>query len=224
MSINKIGLFAMTPLTLLWVTALTGGLVAGQPPPPPPPSLRPLALLLQPPPAAANLIPGGRYAASRPGLSVGAHGNNGRSHDKPAAFSGNWPFVFPSSGKAATKTSTPTTTSAPPAATKSTTKEAPPAPSETILPLRSGPAPDRAADITAVDGFSQVFGRGNSVLDEPQISRCVWAIVTCCSPNSKAVRYGCFEQSGCHGAFWDTSPCERHITSSALEAALHFYL
>lgn len=117
-----------------------------------------------------------------------------------------------------------TSTIASPAPTAATADGDSPTPGATTLPLRADAVPSRAAQIATVDGFSQVFGRGNSVLDEPQVSRCVWAIVTCCSPDSRAVRYGCFEQSGCHGAFWGTSPCDRHIARSAIDAALQFYL
>ncbi|EDW51638.1 uncharacterized protein LOC6620082 isoform X1 [Drosophila sechellia] len=42
---------------------------------------------------------------------------------------------------------------------------------------------------------------------EPKVSRCVWAIVNCCTGESKKVRYNCFEEFGCHGAFWDINPC-----------------
>ncbi|KRK02978.1 uncharacterized protein Dyak_GE25698, isoform C [Drosophila yakuba] len=42
---------------------------------------------------------------------------------------------------------------------------------------------------------------------EPKVSKCVWAIVNCCTGESKKVRYNCFEEFGCHGAFWDINPC-----------------
>ncbi|XP_044314801.1 uncharacterized protein LOC108047889 isoform X2 [Drosophila rhopaloa] len=42
---------------------------------------------------------------------------------------------------------------------------------------------------------------------EPKVSNCVWAIVYCCSGDSKKIRYQCFEELGCHGAFWDINPC-----------------
>ncbi|XP_041565023.1 uncharacterized protein LOC108140579 isoform X2 [Drosophila elegans] len=41
----------------------------------------------------------------------------------------------------------------------------------------------------------------------PKVSNCVWAIVNCCSGDSKKIRYNCFEEFNCHGAFWDINPC-----------------
>ncbi|XP_050744344.1 uncharacterized protein LOC108031607 isoform X2 [Drosophila biarmipes] len=46
-----------------------------------------------------------------------------------------------------------------------------------------------------------------SAASEPKVSQCVWAIVNCCTADSKKVRYNCFEAFGCHGAFWDINPC-----------------
>lgn len=54
-------------------------------------------------------------------------------------------------------------------------------------------------------------------------SKCVWAILTCCQPQSAAVRYSCFELLNCPGAFWDGSPCEPEVTSAALRRANAFY-
>ncbi|KAK9875191.1 hypothetical protein WA026_005983 [Henosepilachna vigintioctopunctata] len=57
----------------------------------------------------------------------------------------------------------------------------------------------------------------------PGPSRCVWAIVSCCSTSSKAVSINCFEQFGCSGPFWDVSPCETEYAKAAIESALNFY-
>ena len=54
-------------------------------------------------------------------------------------------------------------------------------------------------------------------------SSCVWAIVTCCQPQTAAVRYSCFELLGCPGAFWDGSPCEQAVADAALLHASKFY-
>lgn len=54
-------------------------------------------------------------------------------------------------------------------------------------------------------------------------SRCVWAIVSCCTPRSTQVRHACFETLGCQGPFWDTNPCDGQITQYAAKAALEFY-
>ncbi|XP_044250235.2 uncharacterized protein hdly isoform X2 [Drosophila takahashii] len=47
----------------------------------------------------------------------------------------------------------------------------------------------------------------SSSAGEGKVTKCVWAIVNCCSSESKKVRYNCFEEFGCHGAFWDINPC-----------------
>lgn len=54
-------------------------------------------------------------------------------------------------------------------------------------------------------------------------SRCVWAIISCCSPTSNRVRYPCFELLGCSGPFWDTNPCSEGMTGAAIKVAGEFY-
>jgi hypothetical protein len=54
-------------------------------------------------------------------------------------------------------------------------------------------------------------------------SRCVWAIISCCSPGSSNVRNPCFELLGCPGPFWDTKPCNERITGAALKVVGEFY-
>ncbi|XP_023727433.2 uncharacterized protein LOC111875421 isoform X2 [Cryptotermes secundus] len=54
-------------------------------------------------------------------------------------------------------------------------------------------------------------------------SRCVWAIISCCSPGSSNVRNPCFELLGCPGPFWDTNPCNERITGAALKVVGEFY-
>lgn len=56
-----------------------------------------------------------------------------------------------------------------------------------------------------------------------QPTRCVWAIISCCTANSGQVRYECFEQLGCSGAFWDTSPCESEVARAAIDTAMKYY-
>jgi hypothetical protein len=54
-------------------------------------------------------------------------------------------------------------------------------------------------------------------------SRCVWAIISCCSPGSSNIRNPCFELLGCPGPFWDTNPCNESITGTALKVVGEFY-
>ncbi|KAH8236650.1 hypothetical protein KR026_007359 [Drosophila bipectinata] len=49
--------------------------------------------------------------------------------------------------------------------------------------------------------------RPQSATSAPKVTSCVWAIVNCCTSESKKIRYSCFEEFGCHGAFWDINPC-----------------
>lgn len=54
-------------------------------------------------------------------------------------------------------------------------------------------------------------------------SRCVWAIVSCCSATSGEVSYNCFEQLGCTGPFWDSSPCDGDFARAAIASAMRYY-
>jgi hypothetical protein len=54
-------------------------------------------------------------------------------------------------------------------------------------------------------------------------SHCVWAIISCCSPGSNEVRNPCFELLGCPGPFWDTNPCNKGMTASAVKVVHQFY-
>lgn len=54
-------------------------------------------------------------------------------------------------------------------------------------------------------------------------SHCVWAIISCCSPGSNEVRHPCFELLGCPGPFWDTNPCNKGMTASAVKVVHQFY-
>lgn len=53
-------------------------------------------------------------------------------------------------------------------------------------------------------------------------SRCVWAIISCCSMTS-AISYECFEQLGCEGAFWGPSPCESDFAQAAVVNIMNYY-
>ncbi|KAM8707034.1 hypothetical protein ACLKA7_011184 [Drosophila subpalustris] len=58
-------------------------------------------------------------------------------------------------------------------------------------------------------------GAGGGVTT-PKVSNCVWAIVNCCSQGSSRIRYSCFEEFGCHGAFWDINPCAENVRDDAI--------
>jgi hypothetical protein len=90
------------------------------------------------------------------------------------------------------------------------------------------------SDVKHVSGGGQVLGgnRTNEISDGstntvlPTVadpSRCVWAIISCCSPGSSIVRNPCFELLGCPGPFWDTNPCNEGITGAALKVVGEFY-
>ncbi|XP_055678589.1 uncharacterized protein LOC129787218 isoform X2 [Lutzomyia longipalpis] len=54
-------------------------------------------------------------------------------------------------------------------------------------------------------------------------SRCVWAIVNCCTPRNPAVRYACFERVGCHGVFWDLNPCSDVVVQAAVDETNRYF-
>lgn len=54
-------------------------------------------------------------------------------------------------------------------------------------------------------------------------SRCVWGIVNCCTRRDINIRYACFEQIGCQGAFWDFNPCGDDILDAALNEADRYF-
>lgn len=58
---------------------------------------------------------------------------------------------------------------------------------------------------------------------EPTVTQCVWAIVNCCSNRSNNVRYSCFEENGCYGAFWDINPCADNIRDSVVGFVADYY-
>lgn len=56
-----------------------------------------------------------------------------------------------------------------------------------------------------------------------QPSRCVWATISCCQPSSGDVSYSCFEQLGCTGAFWDSTPCQSEFANAAIQNIMDYY-
>ncbi|CAH1404469.1 unnamed protein product [Nezara viridula] len=79
---------------------------------------------------------------------------------------------------------------------------------------------------TPVTTTPSVLNRG-SFDTEPQPkkpSKCVWAIVACCSPDSTAIRYSCFELLGCPGSFWGVNPCKAEVVQAAANTALKYYM
>lgn len=77
-------------------------------------------------------------------------------------------------------------------------------------------APTRRPQAPTTTAAPEVFQ------DDSGPSRCVWAIVNCCTPQNRQVRYSCFERFGCGGAFWDINPCNEDVFDSAIDAADKF--
>lgn len=50
-----------------------------------------------------------------------------------------------------------------------------------------------------------------------QPSKCVWAIANCCSQFSDKIRYYCFEQNQCFGAFWGDNVCRGYYKLALAE-------
>ncbi|KAM7360874.1 hadley [Cochliomyia hominivorax] len=55
------------------------------------------------------------------------------------------------------------------------------------------------------------------------ISQCVWAIVNCCSSRNSEIRYSCFEQNGCYGAFWGLNPCADNVRDNFINYVADYY-
>lgn len=55
------------------------------------------------------------------------------------------------------------------------------------------------------------------------ISQCVWAIVNCCSSRNSDIRYSCFEQNGCYGAFWGLNPCAERNRENFVNLVADYY-
>ncbi|EEZ98098.1 DNA-directed RNA polymerase II subunit RPB1 [Tribolium castaneum] len=97
-------------------------------------------------------------------------------------------------------------------------------------PSRPRTPPPLVHNPTDPEGFakeSEDSNQPSTTVSTPQFrpnepSRCVWAIISCCSSTSE-VSYDCFEQRGCPGAFWDKSPCDNEFAQAAIEAALNYY-
>ncbi|CAH1989742.1 unnamed protein product [Acanthoscelides obtectus] len=91
--------------------------------------------------------------------------------------------------------------------------EPPPPPAGKKRPRPSDETPTTTPGSTATSSSTSLPGPSN----------CVWAVVSCCSVNTKAVPESCFEQRGCAGPFWGTSPCEGDFAKAAIDAALKYY-
>lgn len=90
---------------------------------------------------------------------------------------------------------------------------------DTFINLAVGASPLETAAVAAPPA------RTTTVPPPPArgLSRCVWAIVSCCAASSADVSYTCFEQLGCTGAFWDKSPCDSEFARAAIDSAMRYY-
>ncbi|XP_039275851.1 uncharacterized protein LOC111060552 isoform X2 [Nilaparvata lugens] len=103
-------------------------------------------------------------------------------------------------------------------------------PSRTYLPPAPTAAPLPSDFDDPNDVLDRIGGGGGGIDDRAKPSpspreptRCTWAIVACCSPGSRDIRYSCFELLGCPGAFWDVNPCDEKVVMAAANSALNFY-
>ncbi|BES87290.1 Hypothetical protein NTJ_00095 [Nesidiocoris tenuis] len=86
------------------------------------------------------------------------------------------------------------------------------------------PPTDNGGTNNGDDLLNRMGGGNNNQTAGNEPSPCVWAIVSCCSPGNRNIRYACFELLGCQGAFWDLSPCEPRVVQAAANTALMFYM
>ncbi|CAH1099725.1 unnamed protein product [Psylliodes chrysocephalus] len=84
------------------------------------------------------------------------------------------------------------------------------APPRTLAPRPQRPQRPRTTTVPPVQGPSGP-------------SNCVWAVVSCCSAATNVYPEKCFEQRGCPGPFWGSSPCDTEFAKAAVDAALNYY-
>uniref|UniRef100_A0A1Q3FJ05 Putative vesicle coat complex copii subunit sfb3 n=1 Tax=Culex tarsalis TaxID=7177 RepID=A0A1Q3FJ05_CULTA len=70
------------------------------------------------------------------------------------------------------------------------------------------------------DSSNDVSGTGNQARKKP--SKCTWAIANCCSHNSDRIRYYCFEQNQCYGAFWGENVCRSYFQAALKEIETYY--
>ncbi|XP_065091491.1 uncharacterized protein hdly isoform X2 [Ochlerotatus camptorhynchus] len=78
-----------------------------------------------------------------------------------------------------------------------------------------GLSPDAVGSRLGVDGGGINDNTLNSMRREP--SKCTWAIANCCSQFSDKIRYYCFEQNQCFGAFWGDNVCRGYYRLALAE-------
>lgn len=78
-----------------------------------------------------------------------------------------------------------------------------------------GLSPDAFGSRLGGDGSSINDNTLNTMRREP--SKCTWAIANCCSQFSDKIRYYCFEQNQCFGAFWGDNVCRAYYRMALAE-------
>lgn len=82
----------------------------------------------------------------------------------------------------------------------------------------------RIFNVNAVDNVIDKSAKTPITSDGKKIpNSCVWAIISCCSAASNSINYNCFEQLGCVGSFWESSPCEGEFAQAAISNAMSYY-
>uniref|UniRef100_A0A8D8HRF8 (northern house mosquito) hypothetical protein n=1 Tax=Culex pipiens TaxID=7175 RepID=A0A8D8HRF8_CULPI len=72
------------------------------------------------------------------------------------------------------------------------------------------------------DSNNDVSGSGAGNQNRKKPSKCTWAIANCCSHNSDRIRYYCFEQNQCYGAFWGENVCRRYFQAALKEIETYY--
>lgn len=72
------------------------------------------------------------------------------------------------------------------------------------------------------DSNNDVAGTGTGNQGRKKPSKCTWAIANCCSHNSDRIRYYCFEQNQCYGAFWGENVCRRYFQAALKEIETYY--
>lgn len=94
---------------------------------------------------------------------------------------------------------------------------------DTQLTRPMGSPAANAPRITTMRPLTPPSAAPSPTLGNRGISQCVWAIVNCCSNGDSEIRYSCFEQNGCYGAFWDLNPCAESVRDNIITYVADYY-
>lgn len=148
---------------------------------------------------------------------------------RPRPSGGQFPNSFQGPGFSASRPAAPTTTVRPLPPPASTTSSSPSTITTTtprpVIQNNSDDDFDWAALGLSPDAVGTRLGGDNGNNNDNRLnpqaraapSKCTWAIANCCSQYSDNIRYYCFEQNQCYGAFWGDNVCRTYYKLALTE-------